>query len=457
MNTSFIKIFVILLAVSSYYTSCKKDWLDAKPDKSLVVPSTLKDYQALLDNSSNAFNVDQPAFGEISSGDFYIQYSNWQSLFTYPEKNCYIWASDIFGGGQDYGDWNTPYKQVFYANVVLEGVEKISPATFEQEAWNNLKGSALFYRAYAFYNLVQTFAKPYAKTTAGNDLGIPLRLNSDVKQKSARASVQQCYDQIINDLLQAKELLPIKPEYKTRPSIPACFAMLARTYLSMSDYQRSLAYADSCLKFYSQLLDYNTLDSTSSNPVPLFNVEDIFHSVLLAYYIFDPSNLIVDSSLRQSYTANDLRRCIFFFDNNGYISYKGSYDQTTLLYGGLATDEVYLTRAECYARMGNAALAMNDLNSLLEKRWRTGTFVPLQAGNADEALSIILKERHKELVFRGIHWNDLRRLNSDPHFAITLTRKLDSQSYSLPPGDPRYIFPIPNNEIELSGIEQNPR
>jgi len=68
-----------------------------------------------------------------------------------------------------------------------------------------------------------------------------------------------------------------------------------------------------------------------------------------------------------------------------------------------------------------------------------------------------LKERRKELLFRGLRWTDLRRLNLDPRFAVTLARNVSGQIYSLPPEDPRYAWPIPDDEIQASGIPQNPR
>nr|WP_162988804.1 hypothetical protein [Pedobacter schmidteae] len=37
-------------------SSCGKEWLDAKPDKSQVVPKSIKDFQVLLDNSA-LFNI----------------------------------------------------------------------------------------------------------------------------------------------------------------------------------------------------------------------------------------------------------------------------------------------------------------------------------------------------------------------------------------------------------------
>ena len=123
---------------------------------------------------------------------------------------------------------------------------------------------------------------------------------------------------------------------------------------------------------------------------------------------------------------------------------------------GIATDEVYLTRAECYARAGKVSEAMNDLNTLMIKRWKAGTFIPFTATSTSEALSIILEERRKETLFRGLRWLDLRRLNSEGA-NITLTRNVDNQTYKLEPNSPRYALPLPPDVISLTGIPQNER
>jgi len=234
MKTKYFLIVFILGAL----LSCKKDWLDAKPDISLTVPTTIKDYQALLDNSDNIFNINYPTLGEIGTDDYYISYNNWQSLFTATEKNAYIWASDVYNGETNM-DWNNSYTIVYNANIVLDGIKAIQPDAATQSDWNNVVGSALFYRSLAFYNLAQLFASPYDATTASIDLGIPLRLTSDVNEPSVRASVEQTYTQIINDLIASIPLLPATPLHKSRPSKPSAYALLARTYLSMNKYHEA--------------------------------------------------------------------------------------------------------------------------------------------------------------------------------------------------------------------------
>ncbi|MGI8583213.1 MAG: RagB/SusD family nutrient uptake outer membrane protein, partial [Chitinophagaceae bacterium] len=63
----------------------------------------------------------------------------------------------------------------------------------------------------------------------------------------------------------------------------------------------------------------------------------------------------------------------------------------------------------------------------------------------------------KELVFRGQRWFDLRRLNKDPRFAKTLTRKLNGKITELPANDPRYTEYIPLDVIGFTGMQQNMR
>src|SRR5258708_17108525 len=128
----------------------------------------------------------------------------------------------------------------------------------QKNSYNQVKGSALFYRAFAFHQLAQLYCLPYS-STAGIDLGIVLRLTSNITAPSIRSTVQQTYTQIINDLKQAAILLPGLTLYPTRPTKTAAFGALARTYLSMRDYSNAAIYADSCLKRDSTLLDYTSL------------------------------------------------------------------------------------------------------------------------------------------------------------------------------------------------------
>jgi hypothetical protein len=124
---------------------------------------------------------------------------------------------------------------------------------------------------------------------------------------------------------------------------------------------------------------------------------------------------------------------------------------------GLATEEFYLIRAECAARAGDTAAALNDLDTLLRHRYATGTFTSVTAASPAQALDIILAERRKELPFRGTRWTDLRRLNREGR-SIPLTRILNGTIYHLSPNSNLYTLPIPPDILSFNpGMKQNPR
>lgn len=442
-------LFLLVLALQA----CRKDFLDERPNKALLVPTTLADLQVLLDNTQ-VFNL-TPNLTAIADGDYVAEPKGLPSYNLDMERNSYIWAKDIFAGMRNI-DWNNLYKQVFYANIVLEGMDKL-PADQQRSAQGmSIRGTALFFRAVAFYNLAGMFAAPYRPGNL-NLPGVPLRLQADVTARVDRGTLQATYARILADLSAARALLPQAVTVKTRPTITAAWAMHARISLAMADYPAAGKYADSVIAGDPALLDYNQLNPAASRPfprvLPYGNDEVIWHSALMAYS-FDPPSAItaVVPELYNSYAANDLRKQLFFTQRvAGKFTFRGNYSGVLVLFGGLAADETYLIRAECRARAGDLTGAMSDLNTLLSKRWVKGTFVPLNAGNAGVALELVLQERRKELLGRNLRWSDVRRLN------LSLQRTLNGQEYRLDAGSPRQVYPIPDDEIRLNGIPQNPR
>ncbi|RYF62475.1 MAG: hypothetical protein EOO39_30235 [Cytophagaceae bacterium] len=175
---------------------------------------------------------------QISSDDFYLGENGLQGLNTTIEQNAYLWAQDIYQW-QQITDWSRMYQQVFYCNVVLEGLEKMGSAERADQVWKELKGTAMFYRSLAFYNLAQCFAAPYSQQNAGSELGIPLRLSADLNIRVPRASLAASYSQVIEDLKAALELLPKNQVVLTRPSRNAALALMARVHLVMADLHNS--------------------------------------------------------------------------------------------------------------------------------------------------------------------------------------------------------------------------
>ena len=458
-------LFVVLVAIQCCQ-SCKKAWLDIKPDQSLVVPETLKDVEAIL-NNTGVFNQSvTPRLGEMSSDDYYITSSVFQARNDL-DRNVHTWAPGyLYGSTLNLSDWDGAYRMIYNSNVALETLAAINVTNASNLNWENLRGQALFFRAHAYYQLAQIFSKPYSKVTASTDLGLIVRTVSNINEPSIRFSVQASYEKILADLKEAKDLLTnTTPTYPTIPYRPAALALLARTYLVMENYDSALFYADETLKVKNTLVKYSSsYNSSIANPIPRYSAEIIFDCSMPGTTVFPHNNGqgIVYSTLYKSFSVDDARRTIFFKEipsPGGRLAFCGSYSGVAAnLFTGIATDEIYLIRAECNARKNNVSPAMADLNLLLEKRWKhTATFLPLNAVDAEDALRKILTERRKELCFRGVRWTDLRRLNMDLRFQKTLTRVINNQMYTLLPNDNRYVLSIPNSEILISGVDQNPR
>ncbi|AXY76085.1 RagB/SusD family nutrient uptake outer membrane protein [Paraflavitalea soli] len=448
MSKHTISLFVLFICILS--GSCKK-YLDTKSDQSLSTPSTLDDLQLILDNPDLNKGANLTNTG---SDEYYVLESDWLNLDETRHKG-YVWD----GALNNLTDWNVQYKTVFAANTALFNLDLVNTKG-EETKQNNIKGTALFYRAYSFYNIAQLYARQYDVSTATKDLGIPLRLTADFNVPSNRATVQQSYDQIIQDLQTALTLLPPTTNIKTRPDKRACHALLSRVYLQMNIYDKAKASAEACLQLSNTLLDYNALDETATYPLPVFsnNPEILFYSITDVPLNADDTRAKIDSTLYNSYAVGDLRKVMLFRDNGDNTqAFKGNYSGGYELFNGLAIDEIFLIRAECAARQGNTAGAMKDLNALLEKRWLQGSFTPLTASTSEEALMLILRERKKELVYRGTRWSDLRRLNKEPQFSVTLKRNLNGTIYQLPPADLRYILLLPIEVLRLANLEQNQR
>lgn len=435
--------------------ACDKEKLDIKPSQSLVVPSTIEDLQKLMNNSGVLNST--PSFGELGADNYYMTTAVWNAR-SIIEQNGYIWAKDIYPPGAVVADWNVQYTAVYYTNVVLYGLSQLEEQA-NTEAYKKVKGCALFFRSLSFYNLAQLFCKPFDAATASTDPGIPLRLVSDVDVLIGRSTVQETYERIIADLKEAEALLPNNTTVKTEPSKAVVNALLARVYLSMRNYEKALLHSNASLALYSTLLDYNTLPTSGTTPViPIYNAEVLLHTTLQGIGTFvSKTNCPVDTVLFNSYNNNDLRKNLFFVSSGSLKIFRGSYTQSNIsVFAGITTAEVLLIQAEGYARSGQISEAMNSLNALMVKRWKAGAFIPFTANSQAEALDKILVERRKELIYRGLRWTDLRRLNLEGG-NITLTRNVNATTYTLNPNSNLYVYPIPPMEMQYNPMPQNPR
>lgn len=448
--------FIVLFCESS----CSRNWLDEKPSKNLVVPETLKDLQAILDNEY-AFNSGYCYAPIISSPFVYVSDNDLGSLLQ-EDRDMYAWSEIINYEKDQSNDWNFFFKMIEYTNLVLEGVKEFE----KSHVSNEIEGQAHFFRGMGYYHLAQIFCKPYNKLHANTDLGLPLRLSSNVNRLESRSNLQEVYDLILSDLKIASNKLAYEVPNNNRASKIAALAMLAKTKLLMGDFVKARDFSDSVLNVKPELLDYNNTTLVSHGLPFKFpylgvgNPEIIFFAMGFSgnHWSGIGDYVQVSPSIYSLYSDHDRRKEFYFTESEDRINFVGSYSGDRYLFQGISVNEMYFIRSECNARLNNTIGSLEDLNLLLVNRFENGFAPNISEEDPSKLLTLIISEKRKEFPrFSNIWWEDLRRLNLEPEFETKFDRVVEGKLYSLLPNSNKYIFPIPLKEINLSKIEQNER
>lgn len=433
-----------VIAVILSIQSCKRDWLEVRSSKGLVIPSTLSDAEAIL-NRTSIMNASRAIpLGDIAAGDFVVPPSYWSSLVPW-QANAYLWRDEIFIDNAGLENWGNSYQQIYYANLVLDILAKIERNS-DLKKYNNVRGRALFFRSWAYFQLAQVYCFTYSEENK-NAQGLPLRDGTDLDIKLQRSTLEQTYQQIKMDLKEAVSLLDNTSENIYQPNKKAALMMLARVNLIMQDFVDALNHSDQAIKIDGALLDYNKLNLSLAYPFKENNKEVIFYTSMSYAQIMSDTRIDVNRDLLDKYEDNDLRKIGFFTMKNGNYNFKGSYLGSGVYFGGLATDELYLIRSESYLRTGDPEKSLLDLNHLLAHRY--SDFKSIRDLSNVELLKRILLERRKELLLRSIAWSDLKRLNLEKETARTIKKSFDGNTYILEPNSKRYAMPFPKVVTDL--------
>ncbi|WET02040.1 RagB/SusD family nutrient uptake outer membrane protein [Flavobacterium sp. YJ01] len=437
-------IFLPLLLLNS----CR-DYVEVEQVGNNRILKYTSDYRALANNYNDM----------TSSGGIYLIANDdvefpttYQTGVTTIWGNSYTWQDRIYDPSQGDSDWTGLYKAVYYSNVILDGVMGSEKGTDAEK--KEITAEAYVHRAFAYLQLVNTYGPQFDPTSANSEKAVPLLLKPELFSSLERNTVGQVYDQIISDLKSALDNgIQNDPQFNVLPSKRAVYALLARTYLLMGQYQLSLENAEKALQMQNSLIDFKSLATAYSYPVLIQNPEVIFSKTLLLTYNGAP----LSTELLNSFGANDLRYNYYTAPGTSfYPTYTGrgfgiyTYSYTNGINIGVSVPEMYLIAAECYARSGKIAEAVNYLNILRAKRFKSGTTYTVSATTNKEALDLVLAERRKEFIGRGFRWFDQRRLNLDPVYQKTYTRVFKGQTYTLAPNSDGYVFPINQNYIDLS-------
>jgi len=450
---------IIMLALAITLASCRKyveiDQLSIR---------TLK-YTSDFRNTLNNNNVLEGTYSYpiLSGDDTEITDATRQNSLGDILGNVYTWAPKYTSDSQSDGDWEKQYKTIYVCNEVLEGVLASQGGTEAEK--QSIYAEALVHRAYAYLILVNMYGKQYNSATAGTDLGVPLLTTTNLYTKLNRTPVAEIYAQILKDLRTSVSRLPQIADYNVRPAKVSAYAVFAKTYLNMRDFNNAALYADSALALKSGLLDLKTYETAAGTiPVRLLNPEIIFSKVANVVY---PA-ISLSNDLLTSLGTTDLRYKLFSdvrsrFGSQFSLGFTGRASSKYLINefvinNGPTVPEMMLIKAECLARNGKTTEAITLVNNLRIKRFTTANYIPLTAANANDALRIVIEEKRREFFGTGMRWFDQKRLNLDSDFALIKNRTFKTVNYTLEANSNRYLYPIGDKYILLNPeLEQNPR
>ncbi|MGJ8760325.1 MAG: RagB/SusD family nutrient uptake outer membrane protein [Polaribacter sp.] len=135
--------------------------------------------------------------------------------------------------------WYMRYHIIASSNNLINLIESNGFPKADEDV-RNILGQAYAYRAWAYHQLISTFAKGYLIGDPATDAGVPLLLITGTPYTSApRSTVQVVYDQINSDIANSISFFDgaSSPENKSHLSINAAQGLKARIDLTQGKWQ----------------------------------------------------------------------------------------------------------------------------------------------------------------------------------------------------------------------------
>lgn len=492
------KILICALVGTFALQSCDS-YLDIEP-KGQALLNTTEDYLGLLEDVSPNY--------DISDSWYMCNEASWRQLeelksYTYPMKSVgYFWDESFDRANYTIESslYNDCYNRITKYNALIDG---IGEAKGSDEDKTLGMAQAKLMRAYNYFFLVNTFAKPYDPATAYQTSGIIVRerMFSSIEDEGVQQSVGYTYDFIQKDIDEAIDGLPHNATNTFRPDRTLGLAFKAKVQLFRRQY-------DACIKSCGQ-----ALEEAAAAGHKLWNMNTEYNQYAPSlkqmgypeYAIDQPQyagmNDMVETIWKNRVTHgyNDPEQLIYLFCTNQgdpypmyvtkpvldlfgssvdernidlryrfCIRYKamhatapeGDQDFATLSVKwnpcGMRLSEVYLMLAECYARKGgadNINKAMEYLETLRSCRLVKGKYAHLSATDEATALRLVREERKRELFLTCNGFFDMRRFMTEFHESES--KVVEGKTYTITPESHLLTFPFPLKAMQTSNLVQN--
>jgi starch-binding outer membrane protein, SusD/RagB family len=506
------KIIISIIVLSLGLGGCT-DWLSIRPEGQTVLDDFWK-------SESQATSVLASCYKGLSNYACMDRMLVWGEVRSDNVVSGAYTTSDLIkvmtqniSPTNGYANWSSFYEVINYCNTFLHYAPGVlnSDQNFTPNKLHSLESEALAIRALCYFYLVRAYKE------------VPLVLNPSINDTQdyavAKSTERQILDQIIADLLQAKQYARIEyssGEYnKGRFTLTSINALLADVYLWDQQYAN-------CVTACNNVLADNALELVAGEDV----ISDVFYKGNSTESVFElqfdkkniQNNYLVsnmfgvnratDGSLLSfpkyltrsgdfspfNYAAsaakesqNDIRETNFYGTTGngaGYSIYKYALSQCTLnadqtvtpVYrtSGTTTNwilyrlsDVMLMKAEALVQLDKNDNDLKEALHMVNTTYHRSNMNSdtLQFGNYPDKgtmAKLVLRERQRELMFEGKRWFDLMRLvrrNNDPTAILTyITPKLSGDvlgKNKLSVLDALYM-PIAKSELDVNpNLKQN--
>ena len=500
-----IKIYILLLLLPLGAVSC----LDKYPDDAIPADKAIN----TIDEANQAVIGIYSAFKNSALYSGYLTLlPDLQTDLAYAVNgysNTYgdIWRWNILATNSEItAVYGSLYELIARCNFFLEYVPQVQKNITNNEDMDNLDtycGEAYFARALAYSELIKLYCKAYeSDTEAANELGVVLVSKYYTKEPMKRASLKDSYQFVIDDLERAEKYLKLSENYS--PATDGAvfntsyfteytvYALRARLALYMKDYEAAIKYSSKIIdsgyfqlssvnSMYSQSQSYYDYMWSSDNSTEIiwkvgFTTTSFGGALGRIFFNYDYRSMKPDyvpaKWVLNLYDNGDKRYSSFFETmTTGYshgltwpllIKYFGNetFFNNQLLHVSMPKvfrlSEQYLIRAEANIQKSQPDYTKAGKDITVLRTARYDTYSGSTLITKDNGMTVIEKERVKELYMEGFRLNDLKRWHKGFKREPQTQSLTNGSSLSVSKDDPLFVWPIPQHELESPDADIKP-